>query len=227
MYKSRGLCAIFQLFGAASIQVRLLFEGGLYAMFWVCKTRESSLARRKMHSESETWLCECHEIVSKRTQAFWHAKSGWTKLYMDNIGPPFSSCGFYLSAVYVQLEFGERVASIRVRLLRPCAFFSVSRHFFHQTYAGARKKNKMPKEKNTHRLSVPGHLTNKWHTELIVLRAVVLHQTMIELNSFQSPRKFDFSWYLTFLRGQRTFSNLFNRNFHQHCECIRLAEIAR
>ena len=29
-----------------------------------------------------------------------------------------------------------------------CFFFYVSRHFFfHQTYAGARKKNKMPKEK--------------------------------------------------------------------------------
>ena len=31
VYKSRGLRAIFRLFGAASIQVRLLFEGGLYA----------------------------------------------------------------------------------------------------------------------------------------------------------------------------------------------------
>ena len=45
VYKSRGLCAIFQLFGAASIPVRLLFEGGLYAMFWVCKTRENSLCQ--------------------------------------------------------------------------------------------------------------------------------------------------------------------------------------
>ena len=35
-----GLCAIFQFFGAASIQVRLLFEGGLYAQSWVCKTRK-------------------------------------------------------------------------------------------------------------------------------------------------------------------------------------------
>ena len=33
VYKSRGLCAIVHLFGAASIQVRLLFEGGLYAIF--------------------------------------------------------------------------------------------------------------------------------------------------------------------------------------------------
>ena len=45
--------ANFQLFGAASIQVwllfqvRLLFEGGLYAKSWVCKTRKSGLAHVK------------------------------------------------------------------------------------------------------------------------------------------------------------------------------------
>ena len=56
--------------------------------------------------------------------------------------------------------------------LRPCAFFSMFLvTFFHQTYAGVRKQNKMPKEKK-HRLSVPNYLTNKWHTELIVLSAV-------------------------------------------------------
>ena len=92
--------------------------------------------------------------------------------------------------------------------IRPC-FSSL---FFHQTYAGARKKNKMPKEKK-HWLSVPDYLTDKRHTELIVLSAVILlfifYQTMIQLNSFQSPRKFEFSWYLTSLRGQRTWcSNL-------------------
>ena len=47
VYKSRGLCAIFQLFGAASIQVWLLFEGGSYEKCWVCKTGKSSLARVK------------------------------------------------------------------------------------------------------------------------------------------------------------------------------------
>ena len=41
-----------------------------------------------------------------------------------------------------------------------------------------------------------------------VILLFVFYQTMIELNSFQSPRKFDFSWYLTSLRGQRTCSNL-------------------
>ena len=47
VYKSRGLCAIFEHFGAASIQLRLLFEGGLYAKSWVCKTRKSGLAHVK------------------------------------------------------------------------------------------------------------------------------------------------------------------------------------
>ena len=70
----------------------------------------------------------------------------------------------------------------------------------------------MPTEKKKHWLSVPDYQTDKRHTELIVLSAVsllfIFYQTMIELNSFQLPRKFDFSWYLTSLRGQRTCSNL-------------------
>ena len=52
-------------------------------------------------------------------------------------------------------------------------FFLFLVTFFYQTYAGARKKNKMPKEKK-HWLSVPDYLTNKCHTELIVLSAVIL-----------------------------------------------------
>ena len=48
----------------------------------------------------------------------------------------------------------------------PCAFFFLcfSSLFFHQTYVGVRKKNKMSKEKKTHWLSVPDHLTDKWHS---------------------------------------------------------------
>ena len=87
-------------------------------------------------------------------------------------------------------------------------FLCFSSLFFHQTYAGTRKKNKMPKEKK-HWLSVPDYLTDKWHTKLIVLSAVILlfifYRTMM---SFQSPRKLDFSWYLTSLRRQRICSNL-------------------
>ena len=41
VYKSRGLCAIFQLFSAASIQVWVLFKCGLYAMFSVCKAMKA------------------------------------------------------------------------------------------------------------------------------------------------------------------------------------------
>ena len=36
----------------------------------------------------------------------------------------------------------------------------------------------------------------------------IFYHTIIKSNSFQSPRKFDFSWYFTTLRRQRTCSNL-------------------
>ena len=41
---------------------------------------------------------------------------------MNDIRPLYSSRGFYTSAAYVQLEFGESAASIRVRLLIKCGF---------------------------------------------------------------------------------------------------------
>ena len=94
-----------------------------------------------------------------------------------------------------------------------CFLFYVSRHFFFTKPTRARgKKTTCPKGKK-HWLSVPDYLTNKWHTKLIVLSAVILlfifYHTMIKLNSFQSPRKLDFSWYLTSLRRQLgTCSNL-------------------
>ena len=93
-----------------------------------------------------------------------------------------------------------------------CFFFYVSRHFFSPNLRG-RAKNKQTKcPKKKHWLSVRDYLTDKWHTKLIVLSAVILlfifYHTMIKLNSFQSPRKLDFSWYLTSLRRQRTCSNL-------------------
>ena len=47
--KAAAWMHFFNFFGAASIQVRLLFEGGLYAKSWVCKTRKSGLA----HVESK------------------------------------------------------------------------------------------------------------------------------------------------------------------------------
>ena len=84
VYKSRGFCAFFQLFGAASIQVRLpielrlLFAGSLYAMISVCKTRGSSLAWFDKYSESENWLCFCQKSVSKRKQTLKNTKRGKT-----------------------------------------------------------------------------------------------------------------------------------------------------
>ena len=45
--KAAALYAIFQLFGAASIQVRLSFEGGLYVKSRIFKTRKSGLAHVK------------------------------------------------------------------------------------------------------------------------------------------------------------------------------------
>ena len=61
VYKSRSLDAIFQLFVAASIQVRLLFEGGLYANPESVKPVK---AVWHMKNESETWHGDCSTIVS-------------------------------------------------------------------------------------------------------------------------------------------------------------------
>ena len=121
VYKSRGLSAIFQFFGAASIQVRLLFEGGLYAKSWVCKTRKSGLAHVKWKWNLTPWLFQNY---LKRKQTFGMQKSGKILFYIDDIRPLFSSCGFHSSAVYVQLEFGESAASIWVRLLIKCGFYT-------------------------------------------------------------------------------------------------------
>ena len=87
-------------------------------------------------------------------------------------------------------------------------FLCFSSLFFHQTYAGGRKKNKMPKEKK-HWLSVPDYLTDKGHTEL-VLSAVILLFISLPNNDRVKPvaTKVWLSLYLTSLRGQRTCSNL-------------------
>ena len=72
---------------------------------------------------------------------------------------------------------------------------------FSPNLRGCAQKKQNAQRKKKHWLSVPDYLTDKWHTKLIVLSAVILlfifYHTMIKLNSFQSPRKLDFSWYLT------------------------------
>ena len=95
-----------------------------------------------------------------------------------------------------------------------CFYFYVSRHlFFSPNLRGrAEKKNKMPKEKKTlaqcprlpdRQMTYRTYCVERGHSFVYFLK-----KTMIGLNSFQSPRKFDFSLYLTSLRRQRTCSNL-------------------
>ena len=58
--------------------------------------------------------------------------------------------------------------------VRPCAFFSMFLvTFFSPNLRGRAEKTKCPKKKK-HWLSIPDYLTDKWHTELIVLSAVIL-----------------------------------------------------
>ena len=97
-----------------------------------------------------------------------------------------------------------------------CFFFYVSRHFFFTKPTRARgKKTKCPKKKKT--LAQCPRLSDRQMTyrTYCVERSCwaqscfcLFFTKQWELNSFQSPRKFDFSWYLTSLRGQRTCSNL-------------------
>ena len=49
-------------------------------------------------------------------------------------------------------------------------------------------------QRKKHWLSVPDYLTDKGHTELVLSAffCLLVYQTMIELNSFQLPREFDF-----------------------------------
>ena len=95
--------------------------------------------------------------------------------------------------------------------LRPCAFFSMFLvTFFSPNLRGRAKKNKMPKEKKKHWAPCPRlpdrQMTHRTYcVERSHFFVYFFYQTMIE---FQSPQKFDFSWYLTTLRGQRTCSNL-------------------
>ena len=60
----------------------------------------------------------------KRKQTFGMRKVARFRPTSTTLGRSFSSCGFYSSAAYVQLEFGESAASIRVRLLIKCGLYT-------------------------------------------------------------------------------------------------------
>ena len=94
-----------------------------------------------------------------------------------------------------------------------CFFFYVSRHFFFTKPTRAQgKKTKCPKkEKNTgsvsrlpdQQMTYQTYCVKRSHSFVYFLP----HNDKVK-HSFQSPRKLDFSWYLTSLPRQRTCSNL-------------------
>ena len=122
VYKSRGLSAIFQLFGANSIQERF-YSKAAYAMFWVCKIRISGLAHVKMKEKLDMRLLENY---FKFKQTFGIQVED---LVQHRRHKTAFFCGFCSSAAYVQLEFGESATSIRVRLLIKCGFYTRLRYF--------------------------------------------------------------------------------------------------
>ena len=96
-----------------------------------------------------------------------------------------------------------------------CFFFYVSRHFFFTKPTRAReKKTKCPKKKKTlaqcprlpdRQMTYQTNCVERSHTFVYFLPH---NDKVCIINSFQSPRKLDFFWYLTSLRRQRTCSNL-------------------
>ena len=94
---------------------------------------------------------------------------------------------------------------------RPCAFFSMFLvTFFSPNLRGrAKKRTKCPKKKKTlaqcPRLP-DRQMTNR--TNCVERSYSFVYFFTKQWSWFQSPRKFNFSWYLTSLRGQRTCSNL-------------------
>ena len=101
--------------------MRLLFEDGLYAKSWVCKTRKSGLAHA---NESKTWHWDCSTIISNVKTFDMRKAVGFSPT--STTRPLFSIRGFYTSAAYVQLEFGESAASILPKTIgnrkRDCAW---------------------------------------------------------------------------------------------------------
>ena len=101
---------------AANVQffnffMRLLFKCGFYSravyrLGNVCKARKCGLAhvKRKCNIASATKL-----FVNKHwdAQSIQHAKTSRIHPYIEDIGPPFSSRGSYLSMAYAQIGFGK------------------------------------------------------------------------------------------------------------------------
>ena len=113
VYKSRCLCAIFQLFGAASIQVWLLFEGGLYAKSWVCKTRKSGLAHVKWK-----W-----NLTLRLSQIYFKCKLAFFMHKVVGFSPTWTTLGrFFRAAASIRVQLMCNLSSEKVRLLIKCGF---------------------------------------------------------------------------------------------------------
>ena len=97
--------------------------------------------------------------------------------------------------------------------------FLVTFFFTKPTRASEKKKQNVQRKKNTlaqcsrppdRQITHPAHCVE--HSNSFFFFIFFYFQTLIKLNSFQSPRYWSLTEYMTFLRGQRTFSTLFNRS---------------
>ena len=113
MYKSCGFCAIFQLFGVASIRLRLLFEGGLYAKSRVFKTRKSGFAHVKWKWNLTLRLFQNY-FNFKQTVGMW--KAVWFRPTSTTPGP------FLQAAASVRVRLMCSLSSKKMRLLFECGF---------------------------------------------------------------------------------------------------------
>ena len=106
VYESRGICAIFQLFSAASIQVRL-FSKAAYVQFSVWH----------MQNESETWHCECYKHISNVNKHSGKRKTVGFSPTSTTIGRFFElrllfECGSCATWVWRKCGFYSNAASV-------------------------------------------------------------------------------------------------------------------
>ena len=120
VYKSRGLCAIFQLFGPASIQVLLLFESGICNLLSL-QNPKSGLAHVKMKEKLDIQYLQNY---FKCKQAFGIRKAVGFSPKSTTLDSVFQATVSIRVRLIRQLELGESAASIRVRLLIKCGFYT-------------------------------------------------------------------------------------------------------
>ena len=122
-------------FTKSSIVAFFFSKGGLYAIFWVCKTRKSNLAHVQWKCNLTLWMLQNSNVNKhfgiRRAVGFSPTSTTLSCLFqaaafiqvqlicnlsLENVWL-LIKCGFYSSAAYLQLEFGECMASNQVRFL--------------------------------------------------------------------------------------------------------------